>query len=410
MAVSGLPPTGLTPTSGNGVVQLDWTESATPSTTTQLYRRRISPPADPNFSLLDTVGQGVTTYQDSTVDNAREYIYYAVSIDPEGFDSSWSDFNDGCAEGTGTDCVLGQPLNDVPPSVPQGLTVSDPGLGDLLRISWNPNPEPDIGSYTVSWGTTPGVYTDSLVVDESITSTAATNLQEGVTYFVTVVATNTSGFSSDPAQEVDDFPVLAPPGLRPPAFVDTLRLEKSGDDVLLTFTAVTTDIYGKPLATSGYELFQGDGTVRLSNGDLSLVDTCADPCVGLSFTDLGGLLDGTDSGYRVRAIGADGQRGALGVNYPNGPQVRFEKSLTPGNLRLEWDPVNSTVDGVPTTVPTYEVWQADFPFNRQDIEAGVPGVTLVVVQPETFLELTDPGVDRYYSILAIDDGGNRSPF
>ena len=57
----------------------------------------------------------------------------------------------------------------------------------------------------------------------------------------------------------------------------------------------------------------------------------------------------------------------------------------------------------------YEVWEATVPFDRLDIEQGATP-TLVGTTGNAFLEIPDPGVTRYYSVLTIDAGGNKSPF
>ena len=177
---------------------------------------------------------------------------------------------------------------------------------------------------------------------------------------------------------------------------------------MLSFGPVDSDIYGKPISLARYELLQADGSVKVSNDQLSVVATCESPCTSLAFTDVAALSQLTDRAYRVRAIGVDGQAGALGENFPNGASVRLERSVTPGNLRLEWDPVTTTVDGSPTTVVAYEVWESTVPFDRLDIELGVTP-TLIGTTGDAFLEITDPGVTRYYSVLTIDAGGNKSP-
>ena len=75
---------------------------------------------------------------------------------------------------------------------------------------------------------------------------------------------------------------------------------------------------------------------------------------------------------------------------------------------LTWSAVNSTADGLPTTVSHYLVFAFDTPFSREDVRDGVVS-PLASVQSLSF-ELQPPQQSRYYSILAVDDRGNVSPF
>jgi len=71
--------------------------------------------------------------------------------------------------------------------------------------------------------------------------------------------------------------------------------------------------------------------------------------------------------------------------------------------------VTTDFDGDPTQISHYEVYAADTPFTRAQVEAGT--VDLVVPSVAgTFTDLLPAGPKRYYSVLAVDARGNRSPF
>ena len=71
--------------------------------------------------------------------------------------------------------------------------------------------------------------------------------------------------------------------------------------------------------------------------------------------------------------------------------------------------VTTDFDGGPTTIAHYEIWGAAAPFTRAEIEAEL--VELVVPNASGPLaEILPPGTNRYYSVLAVDTRGNRSPF
>jgi hypothetical protein len=74
---------------------------------------------------------------------------------------------------------------------------------DVL-LTWNPNSENDLAGYLVYSGTTSGIY--GLPIDTGLnTSHTFSGLLEGLTYFFTVTAYDTSGNESVPSLEVSKF-------------------------------------------------------------------------------------------------------------------------------------------------------------------------------------------------------------
>lgn len=70
-----------------------------------------------------------------------------------------------------------------------------------VTLAWDPNPEPDIASYVIYFGT--GSRTYSYATNVGNFSTAAVRgLEAGRTYFFAVTAVNTSGLESDFSIEV----------------------------------------------------------------------------------------------------------------------------------------------------------------------------------------------------------------
>ena len=201
----------LNATAGNGQVQLDWIASDTANVTYQVQRRAVAPPIFAEDSYAPVGSTSDVTFTDSSVENAVTYQYALVAIDGDAFESRWSNFNEDCS-GAGLDCVEATPLNDVKPQTPSGFSVSDPGIGNLLQLSWNANPEGDLSAYVVSWGTSPGVYTDTVTLEgDRLSGQAPPNrvsiagLAEGQRVYFTIVAVNYSGLTSDPAGEISDF-------------------------------------------------------------------------------------------------------------------------------------------------------------------------------------------------------------
>ncbi len=212
------PPSAFTATGAHQQVDLSWTASATPGVTYDIYRSENL--SQGYIKVADSeVG---TTYSDTGLTNTRTYYYYVLAKDIEGFESRWSNFNSDCGV-SGPDCIFAVPLNPNPPTPPTGVAVVDPETGSRLDLTWNPNPETDIQRYEVWYGTTPGVYTDMQGAGRD-TSAVLSGLTNGVRYYISVIATNTSLLTSGNSAEVDEVPTFIP-GLRPPAFIDQLMLE-----------------------------------------------------------------------------------------------------------------------------------------------------------------------------------------
>ena len=74
------------------------------------------------------------------------------------------------------------------------------GAADV-GVAWNANPETDIASYRLSYGTSPGQYNQVKEVGRD-TRTLVTNLEAGRTYYFAVAAVNYAGMQSDPSSEV----------------------------------------------------------------------------------------------------------------------------------------------------------------------------------------------------------------
>jgi hypothetical protein len=392
------PPTDAEATGGNNQVALAWTDSTTPGVSYDVYRANA-----PHYltytkvnasPITDGAGPG-TSYVDAGVTNTVTYRYYVVAIDADGFVSRWSNLNAACPAG---DCLEVTPLNPNPPSVPTGVAVSDPGNGSQLAVSWAPNPELDVAFYTIHYGTEPGVYTSSIPVGK-VTTARISGLPEGQVQFVALTATNTSGHTSGHSAEDSDFPAFAP-GLHAPDFIDDLRVGLSGSDVVLTWSPVTVDVYGKPLAGAvTYEVWRGT-----TPQNLAPITVTAQP----TWTHAGARNDGIAWHYRVRTIAADGTSSGIGAELPSMiVSLRVGRPPgAPGNVRLTWTPVTTTLDGTPIRLQHYAVYASPVPFRREDVGAMTP----IATPASTSLDLTPPAGSRYYSVLAVDALGNVAPY
>jgi hypothetical protein len=396
------PPNSLQAVPGNAQVELSWLPGSTPGVTYDLYRTSYLPSG--LYFKLNGAPLSTTSFTDDTAVNATTYHYYVVAVDGEGFESAWSNFNTDCAV-QGADCVEATPLNPDPPQVPTGVVLTDPGIGDRLRLDWNPNPEDDLDYYTVRYGTVSGVYTVTEQVDRFLTSYTMTGLIEGQDYFVVLSATNTSGQRSPDTDELSDYPSRSP-GLRVPAFIADLRVVRSGDDLVLEWDEVVEDVYGKPKQVQRYEIFRASGGAFVSDG-LTKIGECDSPCG--SWPDQGAAKTAESYRYRVRAIDADGNEGGLGSELPGYTELSVERSATTeGAIVLRWVPVTLALDGTPARLSHYAIYAAELPFTRADIRDGLLPAPMTVTDP--WLEYTPPTQTRYYSVLAVDVWGNVSPY
>ena len=396
------PATQLQATPGDGQVQLSWIASPAPGATYDVYRRRdISSGA---YSRLNGTPVAATSFLDTAAVNTFGYVYYVVAVDTAGFESRFSNFNSDC-DVDGPDCVKAIPLNPNPPIAPVGLSISDPGVGDRLLVSWQLNPESDIDVYTVHFGTESGVYTSIKIVGATSSSTILAGLVEAQPYFVAVSATNTSGTISALSAEMTDYPVTGF-GLRPPDYIDDLAVSIFGTDVRLEWSEVTTNVYGKPVNLNLYEILRGTD-VDFSNAGLSVVGTCPAPCA--SWDDPGAAAGGPSFHYRVRAVDQEGLEGGLGAQYPAPTTLTVARSqLVPGNLALDWQPVLLTVDGTPAEGIRYALYATVQPLSLADVVSGAVQPLIVVDEPG--IDLPPPLTNQYYSVFAVDSRGNMSLF
>jgi hypothetical protein len=230
------------------------------------------------------------------------------------------------------------------------------------------------------------------------------NLTNGIPYYVVVRATNTSSLTSQSA-EVSAVPTFIR-GLKSPGFIDSLRVNRSGNDLVLTWTPVTTDIYGKPLGGVTYQVFRG----TTAGFDPSLGPPLANNLSSATFTDPGAALAGTGYYYLVRARDGQGNVGGLGHQLPNGIDLlTLSKSATPGNVLLSWPAVTTDFDGRPSRIREYRIYARGTPFTRADIRNGTVGPPLMTTTG-TQVELTPPAGGQHYSVLVVDERGNLSSF
>jgi hypothetical protein len=397
------PATNVTAVAGNAVVNLTWTASTSAGAKYDVYRALGSPIT---YVKMNAVSLTTASYADVTAQNAKTYFYYVVALDASGFESRWSNFNSDCAV-SGPDCITASPLNPNPPAAPTGLAVTDPETGGKLTLAWSPISDPanELDHYTVWWGTSPGTYTFSGNAGK-LTTFSLTSLTNGTPYFVAITATNSSAHTSGFSQEGTGTPTFVR-GIRSPEFISGLRVDKSGTNAVLSWPAVTTNIYGKPTTIARYEVYRGT-TPDFVPGPGNKI---GQPTLA-TFTDNGALGNGTNYYWLVRAVDTSGNLGGLGNQLPNGVDT-LTLSKTPNGLGgytlgFTWPAVTSDFDGNPLAIHHYEVYATDHPFSRADVNNGL--VPLLASPATAAFSVTAPAASQYYSVLAVDARGNKSSF
>jgi hypothetical protein len=337
------------------------------------------------------------------VSNAQTYYYYVVARDVPGFESRWSNFNSDCAV-DGQDCVDARPLNPNPPAAPAGVTVTDAETGARLNVSWAPNGESDLKEYALCWGPqSGGPYTCATVV-KTATNFVLTGLTNGLSHYVVVRATNTSNLTAS-SVEVSATPTFVR-GVKPPGFIDSLLVSRSGSNLVLTWDPVITDIYGRPESAVTYQVYRG----TTPGFEPSPANRIATNLAAPTFTDPGAVA-GPAYHYLVHAVDVEGNVGGLGRQLPNGiDALTLAKSLvTPGKVVLSWPAVTTDFDGRPSRIREYRVYARATPFTRADIRNGTVGPPLTSTTG-TQVELTPPPGGQDYSVLVVDERGNLSSF
>jgi fibronectin type 3 domain-containing protein len=394
------PPSALTATAGNGEVTLSWNASPEPVAGYSLYRRATTPTG--TYARVDCTPLTSTSCVDATVVNATTYYYYAVSRDDEGFEGRASNFNSDCDGGP--DCVTARPINPDPPSAPAQPVLRDAGTGGVLEVSWPPNPETDVKTYSVHYGTSPGSYSGRVTVNAPATAVNLSGLTDGVRYYVALTATNTSGLESALSPESSEVPHLFL-GIAPPRAITDLMVTRGGADLVLTWSRPLVDIYGRPTTVAGYRVYRGTtpGFLPFASPSYAVID---DPA-RTSFTDAGAASASSAYYYLVTAVDAGGLESGAGRDLPNGTTSLSVVLLDPSTARLSWSAVTTDVRGLPTVISHYQVHRMDRPVGRASLGSNTLFMDNVT---STSVDLPVLSGTTYFTVLAVDNRGNVSPF
>ncbi|NRB73506.1 MAG: hypothetical protein HRU46_04045 [Verrucomicrobiales bacterium] len=235
-----------------GATNAAWTSDTTLATlgyTLDQSSNLVSPGDDtaPDFTSTDTsVATAFSTGSATDAVNAGLDSYSG----PDGSEGVPTSDIFGVARDGATDIGAAEhPVDVTPPAAPSGLLLT---AGDAsVSLDWDDSGEGDFDSYRVYRSVTPGVYGAALVeglTDSSYIDFTALN---GITYYYTVTAVDSSGNESGSPAEVSATPVSPNPGIRITEYYLT-----TGD-----FTGTTTTLtLDQDLAADYFILVRGSRT------------------------------------------------------------------------------------------------------------------------------------------------------
>jgi hypothetical protein len=185
-----------------------------------------------------------------------------------------------------------------------------------------------------------------------------------------------------------------------PEMVRDLRVARSGADLVLSWSPVTTTILGEPFTATGHAVHEAarpdfvadDATVvaRPSGTSARLPDRVGD---GRAVEWLA-----------VRAVGSAGA-GAACHDFPQGVGA-FDEVFDATTVELSWSPVLHDISGAPTPITRYHVYASPSgPLSRSDVEALLPAAVV-----EETRAVLDRSLGDHHFVVAEDVHGNRSAY
>jgi Bacterial Ig domain/Protein of unknown function (DUF1565)/Fibronectin type III domain len=158
-----------------------------------------------------------------------------------------------------------------PPAIPTGLSAT--GGNQTIAVQWNANSEEDLAGYTLFRGTSAEQLDQQISLEKTQTSHTMNDLQNDSSYFLVLVATDTSGNSSEKSEVISVTPSV-PDSTKP-----TVTLSSSEDAVTSASSITLTADASDDVAVSKVEFYEGVnklGEATLVPYSLELIFTAAD--------------------------------------------------------------------------------------------------------------------------------------
>jgi predicted small lipoprotein YifL len=193
------PPAPPAVSAGEGRVELTWSAptqlaDGRPVAGTILYEvlRAVAPDATP--TPVTPMAIAATRYTDSGLENGRTYYYAIRAIRAEA---------EGVAQSPPSGSTAATPRKVTPPAPPTNL-VAIPSAGGVVRLRWDPSPNPDVGSYVIDRRGASGPAVRVGSVDPPSTAFIDRDVPSGrYRYSVTAVDTASPPNESVPSEPAD---------------------------------------------------------------------------------------------------------------------------------------------------------------------------------------------------------------
>ncbi len=336
---------------GTRALSVTWTPAGGASSY-RLYRATI--PGGPYTLATETAA---TNAVDTNLTNCREYFYYVVAVDPDGFESRWSNFNDTCY-GDRSDCRSGTPENSSGPAAPTLASVVDTQVGGELQVTWTHPPDPggEIVGYRITWSDAPGGPSlGEQTTGPAATTTAIGGLTNGVTYWVRVRAENCS-LPGPYSSELSGVPHLVR-GINPPKAIGDLRVTRQGADLRLDWTPPSMTVWGVGTTLSAIEVYGSTAGPAFPLTPANRLATLGASASQWTHPGQGSAAPNPRWYYSVVALDSAGLRSAGGVELPDGiADLRVTRLALGSQVRLAWPEVTRTIDGRPLQVASYNLY------------------------------------------------------
>ncbi|GEM_PF-3279453 len=367
-------PTGLTATSGDTTVSLNWNDvTASDLAGYNVYRSTVS---GSGYVLVNTGDIATSDFLDVDTENNVTYYYKVTAFDEVPNESGFSSV------------VSIMAFDNTPPSVPTGL-VATPG-DNKVDLEWDPNMYPDVEGYNIYRSTLSasgfakiGSNTDN--VDVTYSDTTAVN---GTTYYYKIKAYDEVPNESAYSNQVSAVPV----DTTPPAPPTGLTATPGDAQITLAWTLNTEP------DMQGYNIYRA----TVSGGPYTKVNA-NNPVSGPTFVN-SNRTNGVTYYYVITAVdtannesGSSAEVSATPVD-STPPAIPTGLTATRGDTQVSLD----WADNTEPDLAAYEVW-------RSTVSGS--GYTCIK-HGQTTSNYLDTGlvngVTYYYKLKAYDTSANYS--
>ncbi|MEW5766397.1 MAG: fibronectin type III domain-containing protein [bacterium] len=211
------PPTAPTGLVLSGVtankIDFNWTDNSNNEAGFEIERKTET---QPSYSLIDTVGAGVTNFSNTGLDPNTHYYYRvrAWSVNIAG-DKNWSPYSNAADTTT----------LDIPPNAPSGLRAT-PNSSSQITLDWTDNSNNETG-FKIERRTAATSFTEIGASSANVNQFIDTGLSPNTIYYYQVRAYNNagnSGYSNTALATTNDVPP-APPGNLQAAAISDSRID-----------------------------------------------------------------------------------------------------------------------------------------------------------------------------------------